>query len=145
MSFHSDGTGGSESVEKAGLQVPVDDVKVEWRLLWRDRIDDKVRAEGIANQDYSLLFVERGTVIVATRDFKPLSLKEILLLHEIQNVERFVPPHPSVGGWRKFARTVLNTQKRARKWKKTVPRRKRNKSLQLKKGGRGWLHYRMDR
>jgi len=144
--FRSDCTEGLESGEKAALQIPVEDVKVEWRLLWRDRIDDRVRAEGVANREYSLLFVERGTVIVATRDFKPLNFKEILVLHGVQNVERFVPPLPSVGGWGKFARTVLNKQKRARKWKVTesVPRRKR-KSLQLKKGGRGWLHYRMER
>jgi len=143
--FRSDCTEGPESAEKADLQVSVEDVKVEWRLLWRDRIDDKVRAEGIAKREYLLLFVERGTVIVATRNFKPLDLKEILRLHRVQDVERFVAPHPSVGGWGKFARTVLNKQKRSRKWKaaKSVPRRKRKKSLQLKKGGRGWLHYRM--
>ena len=143
MSFRSDGTEGSESAEKAGLQVVVGDVREEWRVLWRDRIDDKVRAEGIANQDYSLLFVERGTVIIATRDFKPLDLREILRLHEIQNVERVVPPHPSVGGWGKFARTVLDKQKRFRKWKEPAPRRNREKNLQLKKGGRGWLHCHM--
>jgi hypothetical protein len=144
--FRSDGTEGPESAEKAFLEVPVEDVRVEWRLLWRDRIDDRVRAEGIANREYLLLFVERGTVIVATRDFKPLNFKEILCLHGVQDVERLVPPPPSLGGWGKFARTVLNKQKRARKWKVTesVPRRKR-KSLQLKKGGRGWLHYRMER
>jgi len=121
----------------------VDEVRIEWKLLWRSRIDDKVRAEGIADREYSLLFVERGTVIIATRDFKPLDLKAILHLHEIQNVERSIPPHPSVGGWRKFARTVLNKQRRVRKWKKPMPRRNRKKNLQLKKGGRGWLHYRM--
>ena len=142
MSFHSDGTEGPESADASAL---VDDVKVAWKLLWHSRIDDKVRAEGIASQDYSLLFVERGTVIVATRDFKLLSLKEILLLHRIQNVERVVPPHPSVGGWGKFARTVLNKQKRARRWEKPIPRRNRKKNLQVKKGGRGWLHYRMER
>jgi hypothetical protein len=123
----------------------VDDVKVEWKMLWRSRIDDKVRAEGIASKDYSLLFVERGTVIVATRDFKPMSLKEILFSHKILNVERVVSPHPSVGGWGKFARTVLNKQRRARKWEKPLPRRNCKKKLQLKKGGRGWLHIRMER
>jgi hypothetical protein len=144
--FRSDCTEGPESAEKADLQIPVEDVRVEWRLLWRDRIDDRVRAEGIANRDYSLLFVERGRVIVATRDFKPLNFKEILRLHRVENVERFVSPPPSVGGWGKFGRTVLNKQKHARKWKvkKSGPRRKRKK-LQLKKGGRGWLHYRMQR
>ena len=143
MFFRSDDTEGLESGEKADLQIPVEDVKVEWRLLWRDRIDDKVRAEGIANRDYSLLFVDRGTVIVATRDFKPLNFKEILRLHGVQDTKRFVPPPPSVGGWGKFARTVLNRQKRFRRWKKSAPDRKREKNLQLKKGGRGWLHYRM--
>ena len=147
MSFRSDGTEGSNSVEKPCRQVLVDEVRIEWKLLWRSRIDDKVRAEGIADREYSLLFVERGTVIIATRDFKPLDLKEILRLHEIQNVERIVPPHPSVGGWRKFARTVLNKQRRARRWMEspTAPVRNRKSNLQLKNGGRGWLHYRMNK
>jgi hypothetical protein len=141
--LRSDGTGGPESPGKAPVQVLVDDVRGEWRLLWRDRIDDRVRAEGIANRDYSLLFVERGRVIVATRDFKQMDLREILRLHEVDNVERFVPPHPSVGGWGKFARTVLNKQKRAQKWRESTPSRNCRESLQSKKGGRGWLHQRM--
>lgn len=147
MSVRSDGTGGSESAEKADSRILVDEVRVEWKLLWRSRIDDKVRAEGIANQDFSLLFVERGTVIIATRDFKPLDLKTILRLHDVQNVDRFVSPHPSVGGWGKFARTVLNRQKRARRWRESpgVSARNRKKNLQLKNGGRGWLHFRMKR
>jgi len=145
LSFRSDGTEGSESAEKEVLQVLVENVREEWRLLWRDRIDDKVRAEGIASRDYSLLFVERGIVIVATRDFKPLDLREILRLHEVQNVERIVPPHPSVGGWGKFARTVLNKQRRAQKWKESAPRRNPKKNLQPKKGGRGWLHCSMNK
>lgn len=136
---------GSESAEKADPKVLVDDVREEWRLLWRNRIDDRVRAEGIANRNFSLLFVERGTVIMATRDFKPLDLKEILHFHKVYDIQRFISPHPSVGGWGKFAQTVLNKQKRARKWKDLprLPRRKRKKNLQSKKGGRGWLHFRM--
>jgi hypothetical protein len=144
--FRSGCTEGLDSGEKTAVQIPVEDVRVEWRLLWRDRIDDRVRAEGIAKRDYPLLFVKRGRVIVATRDFKPLNFKEILGLHRVKNVERFLSPPPLVGGWGKFARTVLNKQKRPRKWKvtKSVPRGKR-KNLQLKKSGRGWLHYRMQR
>ena len=69
----------------------VGDVRAEWKRLWRERIDDRFRAEGLANQDFSLLFVERGTVIVATRDFKLLDLKEILRLHEVEDAERFIP------------------------------------------------------
>jgi len=119
-------------------------VRNEWRLLWRDRIDDKARAEGMASRNFELLFVERGTVIIATRDFKLLDLKEILRVHKIENAERFIPPHPSVGGWGKFARTMINTQRRvtrAQQLEEAVPRRVgRKKNLQLKKGGRGWLH-----
>ena len=128
----------------AVLQVQANEIKEEWRLLWLNRIDDKVRAEGVANRSFSLLFVDRGTVIVATRDFKPLDLREILSLHHVQNVERVVGPYPSVGGWGKFARTVLNKQERARKLRELMPHRNRVKNQQLKKGGRGWLHYRMD-
>jgi len=94
----------------------------------------------MANRDFPLLFLDGGTVIVATRDYKQLDLKDILHLHEIQNVERFVTPLPSIGGWGKFARSMLSHQKRARTWEKTAPEQNRQKNLQSKKGGRGWLH-----
>ena len=97
----------------------------------------------MANRDFPLLFVDGGTVIVATRDFKLLDLKEILHLHEIENVERLVTPHPSIGGWGKFARTMINNQRRARTWEKPTPERNAQKNLQPKKGGRGWLHIHM--
>lgn len=142
MVIHSESTEGLNSGHKAREQI-FGEVKKEWRLLWRDRIDDKVRAEGIANREYSLLFVEPATVIVATRDFKPLDLKEILHLHEIQNCEQIVPPHPSVGGWGKFSRDVISKQRRARRWNDPTPRRSHEKNLQLKKDGKGWLHYRI--
>lgn len=122
------------------LHAQTEAIKEEWRLLWLDRIDDKVRAEGIANQYFSLLSVERGTVIVATRDFKPLDLREILRSRKVQEVDRIVGPYPLVGGWTKFARTVLNKQARARKLDEAVPRRNHYKNMQLKKCGRGWLH-----
>jgi hypothetical protein len=121
-------------------KVQVEEVKEEWRQLWRGRIDDKFRAEGVANRAFPLCFVERGTVIVATRDFKPLSLKEILSLNHVQNIERVVGPPPAVGGWHKFARTVLNKQARNRRFFLEEPRRDREKNLQHKKGGRGWIH-----
>jgi hypothetical protein len=121
----------------------VEDIKEEWRQLWLWRIDDKVRAEGVSSRSFPLCSVERGTVIVATKDFKPLDLKEILNSHKIQNVERVVGPHPSVGGWRKFARTVLTNQARSstrlRRLALEKPCRDK-KNLQLKKGGRGWMH-----
>ena len=118
----------------------MEDIKKEWKQLWLERIDDKVRAEGVANRGFPLCFVERGTVIMATRDFKPLSLKEILILNRIQNAERIIGPPPAVGGWNKFARNVLNKQPRKRSFILDKPRSDRMKNLQLKKGGRGWIH-----
>jgi len=109
-------------------------------LLWRGRIDDKVRAEGMADQSFSLLAVERGTVIVATRDFKALNSKEILRSYNVQNVERVFGPHPSEGGWKKFASTVLNKQTRAQKFRPEMWPQRHAKNAQLKKSGRGWLH-----
>ena len=61
----------------------IDQFKDEWRSMWRNRLDDKVRAEGIADKDYSLLSVDRGTVIIATRKFKLLDFKEILQQHDL--------------------------------------------------------------
>jgi len=122
------------------VRAQVDAVREEWRLLWRSRIDDRVRAEGIANQFFSLLSVERGTVIVATRAFKPLDLMEILRSQNVQEVDRVLGPHPSVGGWAKFARTVLNKQSRARRWAEIAQPRNHDENLQRKKCGRGWLH-----
>jgi hypothetical protein len=131
------------------VQGVVDDVRAEWKTLWRERIDDRIRAEGLASQNFSLLFVERGTVIVATRDYKLLDLKEILRLHEVEDAERFVSPHPSVGGWGRFIRTVIRQQRRVTQWKETAPlaprRVGRKKNLQAKKGGRGWMHRSMDK
>jgi len=122
----------------------IDELRGQWKLLWRDRIDDKVRAEGIADKDYSSLFVNRGTVIVATRDCKPPDFVEILEQHRSDVVENVVPPSPSVGGWGKFARTMLSRQKRfSMRGRPTTSKPQRDRGQQRKKGGRGWLHLRM--
>jgi len=131
---------------QSDLKVLVEKCKEEWKTLWRERIDDRVKAEGMANRDFSKLFVERGTVIVATRAFKQLDLRDILRCHGVGDTDRVVSPSPSVGGWGKFSRTVLNKQSRARAWKETdhmTRRRSCEKKLQRKQGGRGWLHYSM--
>jgi hypothetical protein len=120
----------------------VDELREEWQLLWQDRIDDRVRAEGIANHDYSKLFVERGTVIAATRDYKPLDFVEILRQHISFDADRLVPPNPAVGGWGKFMRGVLRKQKELRR-RSTPPKTDHKKNRQHRKGGRGWLHFRM--
>lgn len=117
----------------------VEEIKGQWKQMWRERIDDRVRAEGVACESYDKLFVERGTVVVATRDFKVLSLKDILELHKVANAERLVPANPNVGGWGKFVRTHVSGGKRV-----SVRVREfevdEKKPQQLRKGGRGWLH-----
>ena len=119
----------------------VDNVRAQWKSMWRQRIDDRVCAEGIADQDYSLLFMERGTVIRATRKFRPPDFWEILQQHKGVELYSAVAPGPCVGGWGKYIRTVLKRQPR-------VGRPRRQKRLepvgkvrqQVRKGGRGWLH-----
>ena len=140
MLICSESTEGFNKNKSGACAVSLDEVRAEWKSLWIERFEDKVKAESIANKGYSLLFVERGTVIAATRDYKQLDLKEILKQHVLRNDEEFLPPHPTVGGWGKFARTVLNRQKRYGKWEPPVRRPDRQRNLQLKSGGRGWLH-----
>ncbi|UCC33139.1 MAG: hypothetical protein JSW53_04995 [Candidatus Bathyarchaeota archaeon] len=122
----------------------VDGLRESWRLLWWDRIDDKLKAEGIANKNYDLLFVDQGTVIVATRNYAPPSFKVILERHaEEKQPGWVVVPDPMRGGWGKFARDVINGQKRFTRHGRPVPSQPRKKRQQLKKNGKGWLHYRM--
>ncbi len=117
----------------------VDELKIEWKKLWRERVDDKVRAEGIAINDYSTLFIDKGTIIHATRDFKALNFKEILEGYQILNSERYIPPDPQVGGWTKFIKTNISNKHSAKK-PQVLKRKEKKGKLQSKKGGRGWLH-----
>ena len=122
----------------------VDELKQRWKSLWQERIDDKLRAEGIAREDYKLLFVEQGTVIVATRDYTPPRFGQIVERHaEEQQPGGVVAPNPQVGGWGKFARDVMNKQRRFTKHGRPVPSEPVKRRQQLKKGGKGWLHIRM--
>lgn len=119
----------------------LDKLKQSWTLLWRNRIDDKVRAEGIASKDYEILFVDQGTVIIATRDFEPPSFVEVLEWHvKDKQPGRVVAPNPTVGGWRKFIRNVISKQQKFTKRGRPVPSEPKKKKQQLKKGGRGWVH-----
>ncbi|UCE16195.1 MAG: hypothetical protein JSV12_00835 [Candidatus Bathyarchaeota archaeon] len=128
-------------MERTEWKAFVDELRTQWKKLWRDRIDDKVKAEGIACQDYSSLFVDRGTVIVATRDFKPVDFVEILEHHKPSDVPNAIPPRPAVGGCGKFIRNTLSKQKRFTRRERLAPLKKgHSKNQQKKKGGRGWLH-----
>jgi hypothetical protein len=121
----------------------VEELKIQWRRLWQERVDDRVRAEGIAVTDYSTLFVDRGTIIHATRDFKPLNFREILERNKVANLDRLVGPNPQVGGWNKFIKTLITSQKPQRN-KRAESYRQERQAIRLrqpKKGGRGWLHF----
>ena len=120
----------------------VDELRTDWKDLWRNRLDDRVRAEGIAYQDYSKLFVERGTVIMATRDFKPLEFFDIVQEYLKFDAEKAVPPNSTIGGWGKFIRNNIRKQKKTTR-RFAPPKPTSKKGQQLKKGGRGWLHAKM--
>ncbi|MEM2130487.1 MAG: hypothetical protein QXZ70_07815 [Candidatus Bathyarchaeia archaeon] len=121
----------------------VEALKIEWKRLWSERVDDKVRAEGIATADYRYLFVERGLIVHATKDFKALSFREILEQHQIADAERYISPPPQIGGWTKFIKTAITCQQhrqRREKRAKFYREEEQKQKQQLKKGGRGWLH-----
>ncbi len=118
----------------------IEELKSQWKGMWRDRLDDRVRAEGIADKDYSLLSVDRGTVIIATRKFKLLNFKEILQQYDLSSVVQILSTDPSVGGWGKFMRTALAGQNVKRRRRLVPLEPDRSVGQQLKKGGRGWLH-----
>lgn len=120
----------------------VEALKERWGVLWRDRIDDKVRAEGVASKDYDLLFVDRGTVIVATRDYRPPNFRQILKRHAGEKQpDKLAAPNPAIGGWGKFIQEVISKQERFTKRGRPIPSEPETERQQLKKGGRGWLHY----
>jgi hypothetical protein len=118
----------------------VDELKIQWKQLWQERIDDKIQAEGIAITDYSKLFVEKGTIIHATRNYKPLDFKEILKRNKVENSEGYIQPSPQIGGWTKFIKTQITNQKLQRNKRATAYLEDKKIILQPKKGGRGWLH-----
>ena len=119
----------------------VEELKAEWKRLWRERFDDRVRAEGIANEDYSQVFVERGTVILATRNFKLMNFRDVLERHGIIDVHKYVSPDPRVGGWGKFVRTNIVSQKSGKPVRRAASYVAEQRVKQhLKKGGRGWMH-----
>lgn len=114
-------------------------LKEEWGFLWRERFDDRVRAEGVAVRDYPLVFTDRGFVIFASRDAKAPSFSEIVDFWASQG---FVyAPDPAVGGWGRFVRTfIFGRSERRRIVESAKPSNGSCKKQQLKKGGRGWLH-----
>jgi len=118
----------------------IEELKRQWKLMWIERIDDRLKAEGIADKDFSLLFVDRGTIIMATRDFKPLDFVQVLDEHKLTRDGSELAPNSTIGGWSKFARETCLRRTSTRKQTYTQPK---CVCSALKKGGRGWLHARL--
>ncbi len=118
----------------------VEKLKVEWKLMWSERFDDKPKAEGVSVANYDSLGVERGTIIHATRDFKALNFREILEQHEVKQPDRFFQPHPNVGGWNKFIKTKITNAPNKNMRIAFNTNAKKSAGQQPKKNGRGWLH-----
>ena len=109
----------------------VDELRTDWKDLWRNRLDDKVRAEGIAKHEYEKLFVEQGTVILATRDFKPLEFFDIVQEYLKADTEKVLPMNATIGGWGKFIKT--NIRKRQQATRRQAPPKPTHKGQQQKK------------
>ena len=120
----------------------VKDLKKEWKHLWRTRIDDKVRAEGIASDEFPRLFIEKGTVIIATRKYKPPSFHEILSYYMPEAIAEQVHVTPHTGGIGKFIKDYIKPNKR--KTHRKPPPKPKSANQQQKHGGRGWLHFTLD-
>jgi hypothetical protein len=116
-----------------GQKEVVEQLKIQWKKLWQERVDDKLRAEGVAKADYCDLFVDKGTIIHATRDFKALNFREILEQHEITNADRFIPPAPHVGGWNKFIKTSITNQRSRKKRRAELYCAEKRRSSNLRK------------
>ena len=120
----------------------VKDLKRQWKYLWWSRIDDEIRAEGIASMDFPKLFVEKGTVIIATRDYKPPDFHEILKRHMPPAIAEQANTTPTIGGIRKFIKEMIRRQRSSRVMLSQKPQKPRkHKYQQRKHGGRGWLHF----
>jgi len=112
------------------------ELKTEWARLWQTKYDDQVRAEDVSSREFHRLFVDRGEIIYATRDYKPLSFREILERHIGAETAGRAFPDPEVGGWRKFVKEHI---------KKIGPEERREQhkvkpdlAQQQRKGGHGW-------
>jgi hypothetical protein len=128
-----------ESIDRAKSDAFRCKLKEDWGLLWKERFDDKIKAEGVSVKDYPLLFVDRGHVIFASRDAKTPSFSEIVEFWASQGC--VYTPDPVTGGWGKFARTYLaKRSQRRRVWESSERSNGGCVRQHLKKGGRGWLH-----
>jgi len=132
-----------ETLDERNLTEFVNELRQEWRTMWRSRINDKIQAEDIADKDYERLFVNRGLILFATRNFEPPSFQEILERHLTRLEAERVNPNPIRGGIRKFIREYITSQSKIYCKKMLTELEKASSNQQHKHGGRGWLHFSM--
>jgi hypothetical protein len=113
-------------------------LKIEWADLWKSKFDDEIVAEGISLRDYSLLDVDKGEIIHASRDYKPLKFREILEKNLGGEVTERVDIDPKIGGWKKFVREKFPI--REKKTARDAPKIPFDLGQQQRKGGSGWLN-----
>ena len=114
------------------------ELKSEWAELWKTKYDDDVLAEGVSPREFERLFVDLGEIIYATRDFRPLSLREILERYVGSDLAAKAYPDSVVGGWRRFAKEHLRTHKPVKGRER--PKVKVDLSQHQRKCGAGWLN-----
>jgi hypothetical protein len=88
------------------LSAPVREGSCNEKFDGHDCVDE-VKSQWKRRARYEKLFVEKATVLFTTRNFKVLTLHEILVLHKVENAERLVPTDPHLGGWGKFIRANI--------------------------------------
>lgn len=125
-------------------------LREDWKELWRTKFNDEYRAEGVATKNFIRLFVDRGEVIVATRDYRPPNFHEILKAYMPQYFADTLNPTPAQGGWGKFIREYVVKQRFKsrsssrvnmgnRKSKASQPTGfRRSRYRRLKKSGKRW-------
>ena len=115
------------------------ELKASWDNLWAEKYDDKKKAEGLSTDNYDNLDVDRGQVLYASRDYKPLNFREIYEEKVGKEIADKASPHPSTGGWGKFARQNF-TKRNKEKPRHERPETSYDPSQQKRKHGKGWLN-----
>ena len=122
------------------MTIDKEDLKTQWKNLWDNRFTDRQRAEDVATKNYPDLFVEEGTVLRAARDFENSAFREIIKKHKL-DLRKPLQVNSINGGYGFFIKHVVKEQSpKIVKGSKNQPIKQRKKQ-QLKKKGRGWLHF----
>jgi len=130
-------SGGKEDIKNA--KKIRRELKASWANLWTEKHDDKKKAEGLSTDNYKNLDVDRGQVIYATRDYKPLNFREIYEEKVGRELADKANPHPSTGGWGKFAKEHFSGRRRKESGREG-PDIPFDASQQQRKHGEGWLN-----